>query len=165
MEHFWNIITGAPWWVYLIFIYLVSIGIKSMKPRTITIKRVILFPCIFVAWSFYNLYQKIILGFYSLALYWVIFLTIGAYLGVKEVCQWSIKKDISKESITIPGNYSTLVLVVLIFILKFFWGYFYATWTEIPYWLYVSDIISSSLVTGFFIGRGLFFFKSYHTKQ
>lgn len=165
MEHFWDIITGAPWWVYLLLIYLVSIGIKSIQPRTITVKRLILFPLVFIAWSFYDLYQKLALGFPSLAFYWIIFLAIGAYLGVKEVQHWTIKKDRSKEEITIPGNYSTLVLILLIFILKFFWGYFYATWTEIPYWLYVSDTISSSLVTGFFIGRALVFFKSYHKKH
>ena len=157
MEHFWNILTGAPWWVYLLLIYLVSLGIKSIKPRTISIKRLILFPLVFIAWSFYGLYEKLTLGFPWLALYWIVFLAVGTYFGIREVCHWHLKITHSKEEITIPGNYSTLILILLIFILKFSWGYFYATWETIPYWLYVADTTSSSLVTGFFVGRALFF--------
>ncbi|MCI0381522.1 MAG: hypothetical protein L0207_00495 [Chlamydiae bacterium] len=164
MEKFWEIISGAPWWIYLIFIYLVIIGIQSMKPRTISIKRVVLLPLLFVAWSFYGLYEKVLLGFSSLIFPWIIFLALGAYLGVKEVYFWHFHKDHQKGTITIPGNYSTLVLILLIFILKFSWGYIYAARTEIPYWIYLSDIITSSLVTGFFVGRAAFFFKSYQKK-
>ena len=165
MENFWGIISGAPWWVYVLFIYLLSIGIKSIRPRTISIKRVVLLPMLFVAWSFYDLYQKLLLGFPSLLPLWIVFLAIGAYLGVKEVHSWRISKDRHKGEITIPGNYSTLVLMLLIFVLKFFWGYFYSTRVEISYWIYFADILTSALVTGFFIGRAGFFFKSYHKKS
>jgi hypothetical protein len=162
MENLWGIISGAPWWVYVLFIYLVSIGIQSTKPRTISIKRVVLIPLFFLAWSFYSLYQKLLLGLPSLIPLWVVFLAIGAYLGIKEVYSWRISKNPQKQEITIPGNYSTLVLILLIFILKFFWGYFYTTRTEISYWIYFADTLTSALVTGFFVGRAGFFFKSYH---
>ena len=161
MEKFWEIISGAPWWVYVIFIYLVIIGIKSIKPRTSSIIRVVLLPLLFVALSLYGLYQEVSLGFVSLIFVWIVFVGLGAYLGVKEVHSWKISKDRRKGEITIPGNYSTLVLMLLIFGLKFFWGYFYATRTEITYWMYFADTLTSSLVTGFFVGRAGFFFKSY----
>src|ERR1700684_3755451 len=108
MENFWEIVSGAPWWVYVLFIYLVSIGIKSTKPRTISIKRVVLLPVLFLAWSFYSLYQKLLLGLPSLIYIWIVFLAIGTYLGVKEVHSWRISKNQDKGEITIPGNYSTL---------------------------------------------------------
>jgi len=165
MENLWEIVSGAPWWVYVLFIYLVSIGIKSIKPRAVSIKRAVLLPLLFLAWSFYGLYQKLLLGFPSLILLWVVFLAIGTYLGVNEVHSWRISKNRHKGEITIPGNYSTLVLILLIFILKFFWGYFYATRTEISYWIYFGDTFTSALVTGFFVGRAGFFFKSYHNKH
>lgn len=165
MENFWGIISGAPWWVYVLLIYLVSIGIKSTKPRTVSMKRVVLLPILFLAWSFYGLYQKLVLGLPSLIPLWMVFLAIGTYLGIKEVHSWRISKNHKKGEITIPGNYSTLVLIFLIFILKFFWGYFYATRTEISYWIYFADTLTSALVTGFFVGRAGFFFKSYHNKH
>lgn len=162
MENFWKAISGAPWWVYVLFVYLLSVGIKSTKPRTVSIKRVVLLPLLFLALSFYGLYQKLLLGLPSLVFLWVVFLAIGTYFGIKEVRSWKISKNLSKGEITIPGNYSTLVLMLLIFILKFFWGYFYATCTEISYWIYFADTLTSALVTGFFVGRAGFFFKSYH---
>ena len=165
MENLWEIVSGAPWWVYVLFIYLVSIGIKSTKSRTVSIQRVVLLPLLFVAWALYGLYGKLVLGFISLIPLWIVFLGLGAYLGGKEVHSWRISKDRHKGEITIPGNYSTLVLIVLIFVLKFFWGYFYATRTEISYWIYFADTLTSSLVTGFFVGRAGFFFKSYHKKS
>ncbi|MBS3904035.1 MAG: hypothetical protein KGZ39_01760 [Simkania sp.] len=165
MEHLWQVLSGAPWWVYVLFIYLVNIGIKSTQPRTISITRVALLPLVFVVWSVYTLYGKVILGFSSLILLWIVFLALGTYLGIKEVHSWHIHKDRHKQSITIPGNYSTLVLILLIFVLKFFWGYFYATHTNIPYWMYFLDTLTSSLATGFFVGRSCFFLKSYYRKH
>jgi len=165
MENFWQAVTGAPWWVYVLFFYLLSIGIKSTKPRTISIKRVVLFPLIFLAWSLYDLYQKLQLGFPSLIAIWVVFLAIGTYLGVKEVHQWKISANHQKEEVTIPPNYSTLVLILVIFVIKFYWGYYYAAHKDVSYWIYFTDTLTSTLVTGFFVGRAVFFFKSYQKKR
>lgn len=165
MGHFWDTITGAPWWAYILLIYLISIGVKSTKPRTISVQRLVLLPLVFVAWSFYVLWGKVALGFVSLIPVWIIFLGIGAYLGVKEVHKWRITHDRHKGEVTIPGNYSTLVLIVLIFVLKFFWGYMYETRPDISYGMYFADTLTSALVTGFFVGRAAFFFKSYHKKS
>src|ERR1700679_2465514 len=100
MEGFWEIITGAPWWVYVLLVYLVSIGVKATKPRTISIKRVVLLPLLFVAWSLYSLYQKTVLGMPSLIAVWIIFLAIGTYFGIKEVHSWRISKNHQKGEIT-----------------------------------------------------------------
>lgn len=161
MEKIWDVVSGAPWWVYALLVYLVFIGIKSLRPRTIPIKRVILLPLVFVAWSFYSLYLKLVLGHMSLIGIWVVFLGLGVYLGAIEVRGWKITKDRHKREVTIPGNPSTLILILLIFILKFFWGYFSATHTSISYWIYFWDTLTSSLIAGFFIGRAAIFFKRY----
>ncbi|MBI2809623.1 MAG: hypothetical protein HYX67_02165 [Candidatus Melainabacteria bacterium] len=161
MENLWEIISGAPWWVYALFAYLVSIGIQSIQPRTLPIKRLILMPVLFVVWSIYSLYGTFSM-FPSLAFYWVALLALGAYLGFKEVRSWHFHSDHQKRTLTIPGNYSTLILILLIFVLKFFWGYLYATRTEISYWIYLSDTLTSALVTGFFVGRAAVFLKRYY---
>ena len=159
MENLWLILSGAPWWVYLLFVYLVTVGVKSIQPRTVPVKRVILLPLLFVTWSFYNLYTRLVLGHMSLLLLWVVFLSIGAYLGIREVRNWKISINRNQHALTIPGNYSTLILILLIFILKFVWGYIYATHEPVSYWIYFWDILTSSLVTGFFVGRAWFFFR------
>lgn len=120
-------------------------------------------PLFFVAWSFYSLYQKLSIEFHSsMLICWIVFLALGACLGVLEVRSWHFHSDRQKEEITIPGNYSTMVLILLIFGLNFVWGYIYATQAPVSYWVYLTDTITSSFVTGFFVGRAGFFFKSYH---
>ena len=161
MEHLWQILSGASWWVYVLLIIFVRLGIQSMRPRVITLQRMILFPLFFIVWSVYRLYQNNGLEFPSLIVWWALCLIFGSYLGVKEVRSWKVHVDKEKRTITIPGNYSTIVLILAIFILNFFWGYFYATLANIPYWIYLADTITTTIFTGFFVGRGGFFLKRY----
>ncbi len=164
MENIWDIVSGAPWWVYVLFVYLASIGIQATKPRTLSIKKVIVLPLVFVAWGLYSLFTKVALELTFLIPVWLVFLALGSYLGMKEVHSWQLSIDRRKGEVTIPGNYSTLVLIVLIFVLKFFWGAYYATHTDISYWMYFSETLTTSLVTGFFVGRAGFFCWSYAKK-
>ena len=161
MDSLWQALTGAPWWVYVLFIYLMSIGIKSLKPRTIPFQRVVLFPLIFVTWSAYDLYTKVKLGHPTLIPWWLICLTFGAILGYIEVYKWHFEVDKKKQTITIPPNYSTIVLILLIFSINFFFGYYYATQTIVSYGMYFANIVIGSLVTGIFLGRGIVFFLNY----
>ena len=165
MEHFWEILNGIPWWVYVLFVVLIRLGIQSLEPRTVTSQRLILFPLVFLILSLMRLYQNASLGFPSLIFWWVICLALGAYLGAKEVSSWKIHVDKKKKTITIPGNYSTIVLIFSIFILNFFWGYYYSVATNISYGVYLADTITTTICTGFFVGRGWFFLKSYYKKS
>ncbi len=162
MDDLWQILNGIPWWVYLLFIILVRLGLRSIKPRTITLQRLSLLPLVFILWSLLKLYQNHGFAFPSLIVWWILCLGMGAYLGVKEVSSWKLHVDKEKKTITIPGNYSTLVLILAIFILNFFWGYFYATSRiPIPHWIRLADTISTTTCTGFFVGRGGLFLKRY----
>lgn len=164
MQAFWEIVTGAPWWVYVLFIYLVTIGLEATKSRAISIKKIAIFPLLFLGWSIYDLYTKVQLGLFSMIPVWIVSLGVGIYLGIKVVSSWRISKNHTRQEIIIPGNYSTLVLVVLVFAIKFFWGSLYATEKEVSYWIYFGDTVTSALIAGSFVGRSLFFFKSYHTE-
>lgn len=161
MEDLWQILKGTPWWVYLLFVVFIRLGLQALKPRTVTVQRLILFPLVFLVWSGLRLYQHEALGFPSLIFWWVVCLGLGAFLGAKEVSSWKIHVDKQKNTLTIPGNYSTLVLILAIFILNFFWGCYYATTTGISYWMYLVDTVTTTICTGFFVGRGGFFLKRY----
>jgi hypothetical protein len=161
MNTVWEILSGAPWWVYLLLILLVRLGIRSFKPRTIQLPRLILLPSIFFLWSIYRLYQNDVLVFPSLIVWWVLALAVGAYLGFKEVHAWKIHVDKAKKTLTIPGNYSTLILIVAVFILNFFWGTLYSIYPEMPYGIRFFDTVTTTICTGFFVGRGSLFLKRY----
>ncbi len=161
MSNFFDALAGAPWWVYVLLIYLLFVGIQATKPRTLSIKQIVLLPAFFTIWSLYGFYQNTLGKFPSLAFVWLLFFTLGIFFGFKEVCTWHVIRNREKGEITIPGNYSTLSLILLIFALKFFWGYFYAVHTEISFWVSFTNTLTTSLLTGLFVGRAVFFIKSY----
>lgn len=161
MSNFMQILSGAPWWVWVLLLILGQIGIKALKPRTVSIQRMVLFPIFFILWSIYGLYGNVMKESPSLVVWWIISIAVGAYLGFKEVHSWHFHVDRKKGLITIPGNWSTLVLILLIFVLKFFWGYYYSTLHDVPYSIYLADTCSSGVVTGFFVGRAFFFSRRY----
>lgn len=147
----------CPWWSSTDSSSDLSIrGSSKSMQMVIFLPWMFLLTALFLAWSFYNIYVNIALGCSETILYGVLFFIMGAYIGMREVYSWRYYKNGP-----IPRNYSTLIFVILNFILKFFWGYFYTTYTEIPCWMYLIDMITSSLVTGFFVGRTGFFYKAY----
>ncbi|NGX37998.1 MAG: hypothetical protein K1000chlam2_01167, partial [Chlamydiae bacterium] len=58
MELVINALTGTPWWVYLLFVYFLYVGIKSLKPRVISLKKILILPLILFVWSLYGLIVK-----------------------------------------------------------------------------------------------------------
>lgn len=160
MNNFFEALAGAPWWVYVLLVYLLFVGIEATKSRTLPIKKIVLLPALFTAWSLYGFYQSAQWKSPILALVWILFFAIGSFLGFKQVSTWQVTKNRQNGEITIPGNYSTLTLILLIFALKFFWGYFYAVHAEISFWISFANTLTTSLVTGLFVGRAIFFIKS-----
>lgn len=157
----WDILSGAPWWVYVLFICLMFVGVEATKTRTVAVRRLVIFPLVFVIWSLFNLYHHVIVAGNALIVYWIVFLLVGTYCGKKEVQSWKLRIDRNKGQITIPGSYSTIVLILVIFVLRFVWGYYYATKPHPSHWIYVADTITSALFTGFFVGRSFVFLKRY----
>ncbi|MBS0585691.1 MAG: hypothetical protein JSR76_05255 [Verrucomicrobia bacterium] len=136
-------------------------GATRTMQLVIFLPYLILLTGLFVGWSFYSLYMNVLIRFTPAILYGVIFFTVGTHLGSKEVRAWRFHKQCCRELITIPRNYSTTILIIISVILKAFFGYFYTTCTDIPCWMYVADMITASIASGFFIGRTGSFFKKY----
>src|SRR2546430_16380352 len=51
MKFAWQILTHTPIWVFPLFAYLVWLGIKAMRPRTVTIWRSLIVPAVFIIWG------------------------------------------------------------------------------------------------------------------
>ena len=48
MKFAWQILIHTPVWVFPLFGYLVWLGIKAMRPRTVTIWRSLIVPAVFI---------------------------------------------------------------------------------------------------------------------
>jgi hypothetical protein len=160
--------TQTPWWVYVIFIYLIILGTKALQPRVISLKRMFILPLFFTVWSIYSLYS--LFNSPLDIVYWFFSIILGTAIGWIITAAMEIKADKKKYLILLPGTYSTLILVVLIFGVKYFFGFIYSSdpLARKNVYIYTADLITSGFITGMFVGKSLCFwskFKEAHHKD
>jgi signal transduction histidine kinase len=159
MSEIKSAIFGTPWWVFLLFAYCIYIGVKALKSRVASIKRIFILPLIFIAWSVWNLVVNFsgFLGFLT----WAIFITLGYFIGWGMTQSWKIAADKKKLLIGIPGNRITLILLIAVFAVKYFFGYYRATHAEMSALVAFANLIASGLITGIFVGRTMSLLKKF----
>lgn len=148
-----EMLKGTPWWVYVLFIYLLGVGIEALKTHTVPIYRLFIFPVIFFVWGFYSLMQKCGNSFDFFI--WIFSLCAGIGIGWLLFRHLILKIDRQNSLVTFAGSYSLLILIVTIFCVKYFFGFMHAT----SLFSYAADVIQkaeiivSGVITGIFIGR------------
>ena len=76
----WDIISDTPWWVFVLFVYLMQIGYQATKPRTIHIGRLLILPVLFITCSSVTILTTMHFSFFNLAI-WTGTLLLGSALG------------------------------------------------------------------------------------
>ncbi len=148
-----DILSGTPWWVWAIFIYLLAIGIRALRPCQISLKWTVLAPGILAAWSLYSFY-RVYTFFLPASAIWLIALIVGRMLGYRYLSS-NITINKKNSSVSLPGSWAPLILLMLFFCVKYYIGF---TYTVDPiqkfnpaFWML--DVITSGLILGAFIGR------------
>lgn len=122
MSEVYYFLVNIPWWVYLIFIYCIFIGVKSLKTSVIHVSKFFVIPIIFIYLSLHTLFASFSLNFFIIFTYIISFL-VGIYLGVILLKKSKILVDAKNKLIKVPGSWVTLVLILIIFFSKFYIGY------------------------------------------
>ncbi|OJW72873.1 MAG: hypothetical protein BGO68_00530 [Candidatus Amoebophilus sp. 36-38] len=165
MRNIISILTGAPWWVYIILVYLLYIGFRAIKPRTIWLPKLFILPIIITGLLTRNLFTRHSFQLDNLAMYIL-------SLGIGGIISWLIFKntklifDRAKRLVTLPGGYTTLILFMSIFVIRYFWGYIEATHpTPLPTYLMYSKIASSGIIAGLSFGRSITYLHKFFRAQ
>lgn len=146
------ILSNIPWWVFVLFVFLVINGLKSTQPRTISLKRLLILPTILTLWNIVWLTERVHEQ-YHLLIFWVGGLALGAFLGWLSVRSYEVRVDRRLQLITLPGTWFTLILILFIFAIRFFFNYNYEVHPNLAFHFYKADALLSGLTTGVFIGR------------
>lgn len=159
---------GTPWWVYAMFVFFVYRAIQALKPQVLSIKKIFILPLVFFIWAVYSLIKNYH-DFGDLAI-WLFCLIVGGLIGWNLAQGIRIKADKKKLLMRVPGNSLILVLILFIFAVKYFIGYYCATHPQAHEnsLIHFTSLVISSLITGVFLGRISMLMKKFakaeHTK-
>lgn len=160
MNNIHHIFLGTPWWVYCLLAYLIFTGVKAKGPATIPVKKLFVFPAIFIIWSICSLVSKVDTSNVLLILIWIAFVIVGHLIGLRITRTANVQVDRINDRITIPGSGWAMLLVLMgIFSIKYYFGYSYATNPTAKVYLLPIDLGFSGLVTGIFLGRAWGYFR------
>lgn len=155
-----EILEGTPTWVYILFVFLLLIGFKSIQPKTVGYRRLFLLPIIFAIWNLYAIFNRLD-GKYSIFLLWMIGLFLGAVVGWQMVRTWKVRASHRKKTITLPGSYSTLILILLVFAVRYYIGYREAVDPNLSEEFYLVSASATGVITGIFLGRAIELYRKY----
>jgi hypothetical protein len=157
-----QIIAGTPIWVWVLFAFLLFLGVRALRPATAPLWRVAILPSIFFVWGLYNL-----VTLYGLtvprALPWAAALLGGILVGMLIAGRQPIRADKTRHLVCTSGGPLTLALILLIFSIKYVFGFLHATqpgtFVEPRFWL--TELALSGVLTGMFIGRFVGLWRQY----
>lgn len=150
----YNAAVNTPWWVYVLLIVLIQVGIKASKTGTVPLGKLFIAPIIFTAMAIETLLGNIDLTT-DVLIGFAVALLIGIGLGWWQVSMQSLRVDANKKLIEVPGTWTVMVLVIIIFATKYYFGYelsvdpyiIHNTWFEVVF------VGVTALCSGVFIGK------------
>jgi hypothetical protein len=162
METIQQTLWNTPWWVYVLLVYLIKIGIRASKKNIVSLKKLLIIPLVFTFMSLHTLIYAFAIDVTTLSV-WSISIVVGILLGWIQVFQYDLRVDKSSGLIEIPGTWSTLIIILIIFATKYYFGYELSVDPVIAHntVFEVSALTISGVCTGLFVGRVLCYFYQF----
>ena len=153
-EFLFGVVTHTPAWVWVLFIFLISRGIKARRPATVTLERLAIIPAIFLIWDIYDLvvYRTLTPGTVAL---WTAGILAGAALGYFLIKQAVITRADAPRSLYRQADYTALPFMMLAFGVKYVLGVMSAVSPQTMQQPAMSAlaIVSGGVFAGVFIGK------------
>ena len=149
-----GVVTHTPVWVWVLFIFLISRGLKARRPATVTLERLAIIPGIFLIWDIYDLivYRTLTPGTVAL---WTAGILAGAALGYVLIKQAVITRAEAPRSLYRQADYTALPFMMLAFGVKYVLGVMSAVSPQTMQQPAMSAlaIVSGGVFAGVFIGK------------
>ena len=151
-----------PTYVYVLFSILVYMGITRCFARVIKIQRLFIAPLFFMVLSIRSMVSLFNIVPTDIAI-WIFGFLSGVLIGNFHVQSRKIKADHKHQLILIPGDWSILMLILVIFSFEFFVHFSIAANWKIASTLLFRDLalMMLGLIAGMSTGRTLNYFLKY----
>ena len=149
-----GVVTHTPVWVWVLFLFLLSRGIKARKPATVTLERLAIIPGIFLVWDIYDLVVYRQLTLVTLAL-WFAGIVVGAALGYVLIKRTVVTRTDAPRTLFRQADYTALPFMMLAFGVKYVLGVMSAISPQTLQQPAMSAlaIVSGGVFAGVFIGK------------
>ncbi|MFD9900943.1 DUF6622 family protein [Mesorhizobium sp. NPDC059054] len=155
-----EILKNTPQWVYVVFTVVLYLGLASCFEGKASVRGIFILPAVFLLSSVYGLVTRENLGALT-TIAWVTGFGITAVVlyRVTLVTGTGIRRE--QDHLIIPGDVSVLIVSMVFFSIKFWFGYKSAVDTD---WsrqvsFQAIDSLTSGIVAGFFAGRSFGHYK------
>jgi hypothetical protein len=162
MKFAWQILIHTPIWVFPLFAYLIWLGIKAMRPRTVTIWRSLIVPAVFIIWGLSRLFSR------QQDFFWPLIAWLGAaavLLLVGLLTAQPIELDHTTGEIKRPGSWVPLIRNITVFALQ----YTVAVISAVdPHDATTAAVIGRAIsggTTGYFLGRTIALLRQYFRQR
>ena len=151
-----------PTWVYIIFLLLIYLGIKRCFIRIRTLKQLLILPAGLLYLSLHSLYKLIMMHDITIVI-WLVAFSLSLILNIHHVKNHAIRADKKQQLIELPGDWTWLILLLIIFFVEFFINHRVdADPAIVASILFISfTALSSGLVAGISIGTNLGYYIKY----
>ena len=166
VEAIWQTLVNTPWWVYLILVYCVLIGVKASKPGIVSIWKMLFIPVIFLYMSLHTVLNSFVLT-QLVILSYVASLVIGSLLGAFQASRQQVRVDRPHFLIGLSGSWSTLIIILLIFVIKYYFGYAIGADPHLLQNTHFELVMlaATGITTGLFVGRTLYYFIKLYARE
>lgn len=152
-----EIIRQTPIYAWALLALLMWKGIRATRNHCIAWKDLVIFPIIMIGWSFYMTYLRFSPEAY---VFWVGSFALGLFLGPLFIRTLKLRVDKINKKVELSGSYIPLILMTLIFALRYFLGVMYGIHPDAkgtPSLLVVECI--AAVVSGTLLGRVVFLYR------
>src|SRR5689334_10534566 len=103
---FWQMIANTPWWVFVLFFYLLSIGFGATKPSNVPLNKLFIFPIVIIVLSIVSLYHTLPIITATEYGLWAITFLAGIAFGYLQYKLQGVKAIPGSKEVYIPGSWN-----------------------------------------------------------
>lgn len=158
MSSFWPIVTGTPFYVWPLLAYTLFVGIRNTKARAVSLLSLFALPLVLL-----GLKYQVILSQDGITFLIMLALASTASFFLHDTRSVTILKNL--RSLRVPGNYTTLPLLIAFFCMKYYCGYLRAVAPDLALTYSFIENAASGLFSGYFLGRAARYAYKYLTAR
>ena len=146
-----KILSGTPTWVWVILGYLLFVGILATKQRIVYIPKLFIIPIVL----FILKYKELLNSDTTIFTIYLISLVLAISISFKYTGKQKLQIILEQFAVRMPGTYSTLLLLLAFFTIKYIFGFLKSQNISLYNELKILEFSLTGIFSGYFFGSAL----------